>query len=373
MSYLSIARKYRPDFFGQVFGQTTSKRILVNSILMNHEINAMLITGIRGTGKTTLARIYAKSLNCLNFKNANEPCNACESCLEANNGTHPDIHEFDAASNNGVDFIRDLEPLARQRSAYERKVIIFDEVHMFTPQAQNAFLKLLEEPPKNLTFILVTTEAEKLLGTIRSRCLSMPLKPLSPFEIEESIKYILTQEGKEIDEGFVTSLSLVGGGALRDVQQILDNVLLAAGPNGELNEALLEEAVGIITVAQYKKLAAVLTSLNLNTMIGAVREWHNAGMNLSQLYTVGIPALLRDCAVCLSDSYSDGLTLYTGIPYEMFKLKLNLSVEYIKFIQDAWVEFFEMMKEASHPKIVWEMFFVKICQLPEEVVEKSDY
>ena len=356
---LSIARKYRPNSFAQVVGQDITVRILINSIIMNREVNSMLLTGIRGTGKTTLARIYAKALNCDNFNG--DTCNSCASCIEADNGSHLDIIEFDAASNNGVDFIRELGYIVQQLPSYKRRVLIFDEAHMFSKQAQAALLKILEEPPVNLTFILVTTDPEKLENTIRSRCLSMPLKAISGKDIEVNLRSVLESEGKEYTNEFLQTLSLLGGGSLRDVQQILDQCILASG-SGPIDSQYLEDSVGIVSVRQYRELSPVLNSLNLKRGTEAVERWYNKGYDLQMLFNDGVPNLLRDFMVILSGAYSEEITLLSGIPAEIIKKKLTLTQDQVRIISKEWEDTLELISGTHHPKIIWQMFLINICK-----------
>lgn len=355
--YLPIVRRYRPSKFSDVVGQTVTKKILVNSILMGKPISAMLVSGIRGTGKTTLARLYAKALNCASFHTLKEPCGNCSSCVDVDNGTHPDIIEFDAASNNGVDFVRDLCNNLNHVETYNRKVIIFDEVHMFTNAAQASLLKVLEEPPESTSFILVTTEPEKLDVTIRSRCLSMPLKPLQPIEVESSLRRVLEAEQRPFTDGFAASLSLLGGGSIRDVHQVLENLILAACDN-VLDESILEDHLGVVSIMQYKKLAATLCATDISQAFLAVKSWYSDGIDLQHLFLHCLPILLRDFAVYLSGVTSVGFQ--SGIPYEIFRDKLTLTQDKVRKISKCWEDFYDLMKGSVFPHIVWEMFFIHI-------------
>jgi DNA polymerase-3 subunit gamma/tau len=332
---------------------------------MDREIKAILFSGIRGTGKTTLARVYAKALNCENFKSLGEVCNQCSSCLEADNGTHPDILEMDAASNNGVDFVRELDAVFRQIETFKKRVIIFDEVHMFTAQAQAALLKTLEEPPSNLVFILSTTDPDRLTATVRSRCLSMPLKPLTSFDVANNLRKIIKSEGREASEDFVQTLALQGGGSLRDVQQLLDQAMLASGEES-LDISYLEEAIGIISISQYKELAPVLCSMNLRTALDHLEDWYRSGVDLELLYKEGVPNLLRDFSIVSADL---SISLLSGIPAEVMKKRLTLSPEYIRIISEKWEKHLEMLKGVN-VKLVWTMFFISIFSKEEPVVQK---
>lgn len=366
LNYTVLARKYRPSVFNQVVGQPISTQILANSIRMGRIPQAMLISGVRGTGKTTLARIYAKALNCENFQG--EPCEKCSSCIEANNLTHPDIMEYDAASNNGVDFVRGLAELMGRIETFKRRIFIFDEAHMFTPSAQAALLKLVEEPPPNTTILLVTTDPQRIEKTLTSRCLSLPLKSLKPKDIEMSVNYILEAEGYTATQDFVTSLSMLGNGSLRDVQQYLDQMMIAV-TDRHLTTEVLGDFTGALTITQYKSLAAVLNGLDLKTCLLAVNQWYNQGVDLHLLYLEGVPLLLRDCAMAVNDF--DHMELFTGISYELFKQRLTLSMANIRVLTKAWEEFESIMRETMNPRSIWEIFFVKICNRPQLEIESN--
>ena len=360
-NFLPTALKYRPTTFQQVIGHDVSKRIMINSILMDRQIKCMLVSGIRGIGKTTLGRLYAKSVNCDNF--TEDVCNMCPSCVEALNGSHPDIIEIDSASNNGVDFVRELVEILRQAPLYKKRVIIFDECHMMTPQAQAALLKVLEEPPhENLSFILVTTNPVKLENTIRSRCLPIPLSQLKPAEIAQNLLNILQKEGYEADPDILHTLSIQGGGSLRDVQQMLDQLILAAGGTCKLDSKDLRAAFGILSVDEYKRLAATLNSKDIRGSINAVSDWVSDGMDLTLLYETGVPTLLRDFSVVLSGAYTDKISLYSGLSADLIKNRLQLSLKDVKVFFEIWENVFPMLKGANRPEVVWQLFLVRLFQ-----------
>jgi len=234
---------------------------------------------------------------------------------------------------------------------------------MMTPQAQAAFLKVLEEPPhENLAFILVTTTPVKLENTVRSRCLSMPLSPLKPAEIAQSMLNILQNEGYEADQDLLHTLSIQGGGSLRDVQQMLDQLILAAGGGGKLDSTDLRAAFGILSVDEYKRLASVLDCRSPKDGIDAVTEWVSDGMDLTLLYEVGVPTLLRDFSVVLSGAYSDKIPLYSGLSADLIKNRLTLTLKDVKVFFEIWENVFPMLKGANRPEVVWQLFLVRLFQ-----------
>ncbi len=222
----SLYTKYRPQTFDQVVGQNVAKEILVNSIEKNKINHAYLFYGIRGTGKTTLARIFAKAINCESKENQN-PCNQCSVCTSINNGSAFDVIEIDAASNNGVDEIRTIkENTTFLTTTANYKVYIIDEVHMLSKAAFNALLKTLEEPPRNTIFILATTELHKIPQTVLSRTVVINLEVMSNNDIKEGLEVILKGEGVEYDSDAIDYLVMTSGGSLRDGISSLETVLL---------------------------------------------------------------------------------------------------------------------------------------------------
>lgn len=230
MAYQSLARKYRPKTFSDLVGQEALTKALSNSIALKREPTAVIFSGVRGIGKTTTARLYAKALNCQQGPTS-EPCNSCDSCLAIAQGNHEDVVEIDAASHTGVDDIRALQEelhYVNRRSAF--KVYIIDEVHMLSMSAFNALLKTLEEPPRHVVFILATTELQKIPETVIGRCQTFFLKKLSILDIKQRLKYVLERESIAFDEKSLTLIAREGRGSMRDALTFLDQcIALGAG------------------------------------------------------------------------------------------------------------------------------------------------
>jgi len=244
MSYTVLARKYRSQSFDDVIGQDPIAQTLKNAIKTGRVAHAYLFTGTRGVGKTTMARILAKALNCLAAdKPTTEPCCKCDSCLAVNTGDDIDVIEIDGASNNRVDEIRELRENVIYRPARSRyKIYIIDEVHMLTVSAFNALLKTLEEPPSHIKFIFATTEPNKVIATIQSRCQRFDFSNIGPAAIAEQLKSILKQEKIKYEEDLVLPLAKMANGSMRDGLSLLDR-LISAGIE-PLNASLLEQYLG---------------------------------------------------------------------------------------------------------------------------------
>lgn len=247
----SLYTKYRPSNFNQVIGQNVAKDILINSIAKNKINHAYLFYGIRGTGKTTLARIFAKAINCSNLEN-NNPCDNCDSCVSITNGSAFDVIEIDAASNNGVDEIRTIkENTSYLTTSANYKVYIIDEVHMLTKAAFNALLKTLEEPPKNTIFLLATTEMQKIPQTVLSRAVIINLEVMSDEDIKEGLKVVCDGEGINYDEESLDYIVMVAGGSLRDGISALETTLLY---NEELSVENTINALGLIKRSEIERM-----------------------------------------------------------------------------------------------------------------------
>src|SRR3954469_15720469 len=245
MSYLVLARKYRSNNFDELIGQEHIARTLKKAIESGRIAHAYLFCGTRGTGKTSTARILAKCLNCESADGPTAvPCNKCQSCLAIARGEDMDVIEIDAASNTGVDNVRDLISNAQYRPARSRfKVYIIDEVHMLSKSAFNALLKTLEEPPEHVKFILATTEPEKVLPTILSRCQRYDFRNIPTREIADHLKAVAKQEKIKADDDALLLVAKAGAGSMRDALSLLDR-LLSIGEK-HLNIEMIEQMLGM--------------------------------------------------------------------------------------------------------------------------------
>ncbi|PSO44338.1 MAG: DNA polymerase III, subunit gamma and tau, partial [Parcubacteria group bacterium SW_4_49_11] len=222
----TLYRLYRPQVFSDFVGQETSRQILQNALIAGRTVNSYLFTGPRGTGKTSLARVFAKALNCQQFDTeTGEVCNTCANCQAITQGSFVDLIEIDAASNRGIDEIRNLRESVRYAPSHNAKVFIIDEAHMLTKDASNALLKTLEEPPRGVYLILVTTDAEKLLPTIHSRVQKLPFYPLSYPQLKQKLRHILETEGVTMDEAVLESIIVLAEGGARNAESILGQLL----------------------------------------------------------------------------------------------------------------------------------------------------
>jgi DNA polymerase-3 subunit gamma/tau len=249
MTYIVLARKYRPRSFTQMVGQEHVVRALTNALATGRLHHAYLFTGTRGIGKTTVSRILAKSLNCVGPDGQGgvtaEPCGVCSACMEIDNDRYVDYLELDAASNRGIDEIRDLlERAAYKPSVGRFKVFMIDEAHQLTKESFNALLKTLEEPPDYLKFVLATTDPEKMLPTVLSRCLQFNLRPMAPEVVQEHLQHVLAQESVAHDAMSVRLLARAARGSMRDALSLTDQAIAYGG--GQLDESVVRTMLGAV-------------------------------------------------------------------------------------------------------------------------------
>jgi DNA polymerase III subunit gamma/tau len=312
MSYLVLARKYRPQTFDEIVGQEHVTQTLTNAIATGRLHHAFLFTGARGVGKTTAARILAKCLSCVNAPTPT-PCNVCDACREITAGTSVDVQEIDAASNNGVDNIRELREAIRYAPVRgKKKVYILDEVHMLSGGAWNALLKTLEEPPPHAVFVFATTDPHKLPATILSRVQRYDFKLVPQRRIVEHVAKILDDEKIKYDKA---ALSLVGresGGSVRDALSLLDQVI-ASSPSG-LTEASTAEVLGVADRTLLDKLGAAVLTKDAHAALALIDAAFARGQDLSQLAHAFL-GHLRDLVV--ARAVSDPSALVDASPSEL--------------------------------------------------------
>lgn len=278
MAYKVLYRKYRPQDFNDLYGQDNIKTLLKESIKQQKLAHAYLFSGPRGTGKTSTAKLFAKTINCENPIDG-IPCNKCNSCL--NYEESPDIIEIDAASNNGVDEIRDLRDNAKILPALSKyKVYIIDEVHMLSQSAWNAFLKILEEPPKHIIFILATTEIQKIPITILSRCQRYNFKKINNNVISENLKRIADLEKIEIDEEAIKYLAELSDGGMRDALSFLDQL---SKENQKITIELIEKTFGVIGNNDINEIIDALSSQDIDKFNLIIDNYKNKGLDLNLL------------------------------------------------------------------------------------------
>ncbi len=270
MSYQVLARKWRPRNFSEMVGQQHVLQALVNALDAERLHHAYLFTGTRGVGKTTIARIFSKSLNCERGISS-KPCGECASCVEIDEGRSVDLIEIDAASRTGVDDMRELLDNVQYAPSRSRfKVYLIDEVHMLSKHSFNALLKTLEEPPPHVKFLLATTDPQKLPVTVLSRCLQFNLKRMSPQQIREHLAALLQQEGVEADDDALRLLAHAADGSMRDALSLLDQAIAYGG--GEVRSAAVESMLGVISRDFLIRLLEAVVDQDAQALIDETRQ-----------------------------------------------------------------------------------------------------
>ena len=327
MAYVPFARKYRPRFFKEVIGQEVPVRVLKNAVKNDRVAHAYLFAGPRGVGKTTIARILAKAINCPNQKEG-EPCGKCEVCLEIDKGSFPDLIEMDAASNRGIDDIRAIrEAVSYTPIKGKFKVYIIDEAHMLTREAFNALLKTLEEPPPRTVFVLCTTEYEKIIPTIVSRCQRVIFSRVKEEDIKEYLKGICSQEGIECEESALEMIAHASDGCMRDAASLLDQA--SAFGDGKITAEEVERFLGILSLEKVREFIKLLINSEVDQAISFLRDLHFKGYNLSRFWDT-LEEEIRNIAIFKSLK-SPEKVLGEASAYESFK---DVPLEAILYLEN---------------------------------------
>lgn len=312
MAYQALYRKYRPSNFDEVVGQTHIIQTLKNAIIQNRIAHAYLFCGPRGTGKTSIAKIFAKTLNCTNSQDA--PCGICENCKMAANGSHPDIIEIDAASNNGVDEVRNLIDKVKYAPMQGKyKIYIIDEVHMMTSGAFNALLKTIEEPPAHVIFIFATTEPNKVLPTIISRCQRFDFNKVSVNDIKYRLSVVCKNEGIEIDQDGLTLIAQLADGGMRDALSILDQCVAYCTSHIDVND--IRKIYGVITSEDIGQLFSSVYKKDVDSFIKDIQKYSDMGMDIKRL-TADFIHMLKDSLIL---DYSENSTLVSDMNKDMIR------------------------------------------------------
>ena len=302
MTYQVIARKWRPQTFADLVGQSHVTETLQNAIKHNRVAHAYIFSGARGVGKTTAARILAKALNCVKGPTP-EPCGECDSCKEIAAGTSLDVIEIDAASNRGIDQIRELREMVRYAPAAARhKVVILDEAHMLTGEASNALLKTLEEPPDRVIFVMATTQPEDLEDTIRSRSQHFHFRALTFLEITSRLKYIAEKETLQIDDGALSVIARMAEGSMRDALSLLEQARAYCGD--DIRDKEVRELLGVVPEDALQELVEAIAEQSADRALGLVHRFQREGRNLQHFCREAIRHIrnLLIARVCGADS-----------------------------------------------------------------------
>ena len=357
MGYLALYRQYRPTNFKNLIGQDYIVKTLINQIETGRLGHAYLFTGTRGTGKTTAAKIFAKAINCLSHVDGS-PCGKCEACLALSDPSNIDVIEIDAASNNGVNEIRDLrEKVQYPPVSCKYKVYIIDEVHMLTGAAFNALLKTLEEPPKHAVFILATTEVHKIPATILSRCMRFDFKLVPTEQIAELIKGIYKAQGKDFEEEAVLAIAKAGEGSVRDALSIADIAL--SYNTGKLKYLDVMEILGTSNTDVILKLIQDVINSDVESVLLTIHQLSSMGKSVGMLMKY-FTAIVRDLIVV--KTCQDACSIL-ALPEDKFltykKICDNTSEERLLRILDIFSDAEGILRYSNHPQIVFESSAIK--------------
>ena len=365
MAYKALYRTYRPQSFEEVAGQKHIIRTLRNALANNKIAHAYLFCGPRGTGKTTMAKLFAKALNC--EQGIGHQCNECSNCKEIIEGSHPDVIEIDAASNNGVEQVRDLIDKVNYLPIKGRyKVYIIDEVHMMTANAFNALLKTLEEPPAHVIFILATTEPHNIIPTILSRCQRYDFTKVADSDIEQRMMTILEKEGVQYDKAAVRAIISLADGGMRDALSILDQIL--AYSNNTLSVQDVYSIFGLISTKEKIALIEDINNGNVSSTLERVKSFSEGGVDIARL-TQDILEILKDTLIYEKTGEANELSILNESDANALSsiLEMKKLHEMIGTFLKLQLDF----KTASNIKTLFEVALLKLLTIEDTAVEKA--
>ena len=366
-NYIVSARKYRPSTFRSVVGQKSLTTTLKNAIQSNKLAHAYLFCGPRGVGKTSCARIFAKTINCLNPTADGEACNACESCRAFNEQRSYNIHELDAASNNSVDDIRTLIDQVRIPPPIGKyKVFIIDEVHMLTTAAFNAFLKTLEEPPHHALFILATTEKHKVLPTILSRCQIYDFSRISIADMVEHLQYVSSQEGVTAEPEALNVIAQKADGGMRDALSIFDQVV--SFTNGNITYQAVIDNLNVLDYEYYFRLTDAILSGNVRASLLILNEILGKGFDGQNIIT-GLAGHFRDLLVCRDEStlvlFEVGASIRERYKEMAKHCPVHLLFKAIELANTCDLNY----RASRNKRLLLELTLIQLCQLTQVAVD----
>ena len=362
MAYKALYNKYRPQTFDEVVGQRGIVRTLKNAIATGKIAHAYLFSGPRGTGKTTMARLFAKALNCEEGLGAQ--CNHCSNCVAVTEGSHPDVIEIDAASNNGVDQVRELIDKVRYAPIKGRyKIYIIDEVHMMSQGAFNALLKTLEEPPEEVIFILATTEPYKVLPTILSRCQRFDFGKIDEMDIEKNIINVLNQEGVTYEDKAVAEIAALADGGMRDALSILEQVLAYCG--NELKESDVLTLFGLTSNSQKIELLKLIEAKDVSGVLAKLDAFLTGGVDIKRL-NGNLLDILKD--LLIFQKTGDANLMSSLTVSEAQDLSDDISARDANKMIAVLLKAQNDFRNVSNVRSLFELTLLQLCSIEEEEI-----